>query len=353
MILLDGAIGEGGGQVLRTALTLSILTRKSFCIQNIRAGRKQPGLLAQHLRAVDAAAAISRASVQGARLGSLEITFEPGEIRSGRYRFDIGTAGSTSLVLQTVLLPLSSAGSASSVILTGGTHTAWAPAYPYIETVWMPFMSGIGLDADLALDRAGFYPEGGGRISATIRPLKESLRTFNALERGKLKRIFGISAVANLSDEIAIRQKRQAVQRLLEYSEHIQIKLARLSAQGRGTVVFLAAEFESVNPQIPWVGCGYTALGAPGKRAERVADEAVDALIHFMDSNAAVDEYLADQMLLPLSQANGESRYSTARLTQHLITGVDVLSLFLNIKITISGELGRPAIIHIQPVSQE
>ena len=171
MIEIDGSLGEGGGQVLRSALSLSILTRQPFHIYNIRLGRKTPGLKAQHLKAVDAAAAISHAVVEGARLDSTSLTFSPGELRTGRYKFEIGTAGSTSLVLQTVFLPLSLSGSASSVMITGGTHVPWAPCYHYLEWQWLPVIHHLGFDLSLSLEQAGFYPQGGGRISATIRIL--------------------------------------------------------------------------------------------------------------------------------------------------------------------------------------
>ena len=170
MIELDGSMGEGGGQVLRSALTMSILTSQAFTIQNIRAQRQKPGLMAQHLKAVDAAAAVSRAAVDGARLGSSHLEFYPGEIRAGRYQFDIGTAGATSLVLQTIAIPLSFAGSASSVIITGGTHVPWSPCFHYLDLQWRYWLERIGFNLDLTLDLAGFYPQGGGRISCVIRP---------------------------------------------------------------------------------------------------------------------------------------------------------------------------------------
>ena len=170
MIQIDGSMGEGGGQVLRTALSLSVITGQPVTLTHIRQGRSKPGLMAQHLKAVDAAAAISRASVEGAALGSTQLRFEPGEIRSGRYRFEIGTAGSTLLVLQTIFTPLSLASSASSIIIYGGTHVSWSPSFHYVDLMWLPTLRRMGFDAQLKLDLAGFYPPGGGRISATIRP---------------------------------------------------------------------------------------------------------------------------------------------------------------------------------------
>src|SRR4030067_776268 len=169
MVKIDGSIGEGGWQVLRSALTLPMITGSAMIIKDIRARRPQPGLMHQHLKAVDAAAAVSRAHVEGAHRGSTTLKFEPGQLRSGRYRFDIGTAGSTSLVLQTIFLPLSKAGSASTVIITGGTHIPWAPCYHFLACHWLDWMKKIGYSAEISLDQAGYYPQGGGRISATIR----------------------------------------------------------------------------------------------------------------------------------------------------------------------------------------
>lgn len=213
MIELDGSMGEGGGQVLRSTLTMSILTSQGFTIQNIRAQRQKPGLMAQHLKAVDAAAAVSRAAVDGARLGSSHLEFYPGEIRAGRYQFDIGTAGATSLVLQTIAIPLSFAGSASSVIITGGTHVPWSPCFYYLDLQWRYWLERIGFNLDLTLDLAGFYPQGGGRISCVIRPANP-LVGLQLAHPGGFVRLSGISAVAGLDPAIADRQKRQAFGRL-------------------------------------------------------------------------------------------------------------------------------------------
>ena len=177
------------------------------------AHRSKPGLKAQHLKAVDAAAAVSKAWVEGAILGSSDLVFKPTNIRSGRYRLDIGTAGATSLVLQTIFLPLSLGSSASSVIISGGTHVAWSPCFHYITLHWLPFMQEIGFNARVLLDQAGFYPSGGGRISATIRPAQK-ISPLHLPQRGKLIRVTGFSGVANLKTSIADRQKRQAMLRL-------------------------------------------------------------------------------------------------------------------------------------------
>ena len=212
-IHIDGSQGEGGGQVLRSALSLSTITGQPVRITNIRANRPKPGLMAQHLKSVDAAAAVSKAEVIGASLYSQIIEFYPSQIRSGRYQWDIQTAGSTSLVLQTIFYPLSLANSASTVIITGGTHVSWSPCFHYLAMHWMPYLRQMGFEFQLTLDQPGFYPRGGGRITANIRPSRKIL-PIHLTQRGKLLQITGISAVASLKRSIAERQKRQALLRL-------------------------------------------------------------------------------------------------------------------------------------------
>ena len=350
MLEIDGSQGEGGGQVLRSALNLSILTRQPVCIDNIRGQRSKPGLQPQHLKAVDAAAAISRAEVQGAAMNSTRLVFTPGEIRTGRYTWDIGTAGSTSLVLQTVFLPLSFADSASSVIITGGTHVPWAPCYHYIELHWLPFMRRLGYDATLSLEEAGFYPQGGGRINATIRPAPR-IDPLVLLTRGELVSIQGISAVANLDPQIAERQKRWAGGRLYTQFPGLRIKTAQIPSRYKGTLLLLQAAFASDSAISPAACCFY-ALGERGKPAERVADEAVDALQAFLTTDGALDPYLADQLLIPLAFASGESRLRTSRITQHLLTNAWVINQFQAASVRIDGDLGHPGWVQITPADR-
>ena len=341
MIEIDGSIGEGGGQVLRSALALSILTGQALRITNIRARRSKPGLMAQHLKAVDAAAAISKARVQGAALNSRQLVFEPTEIRSGRYKFDIQTAGATTLVLQTIFLPLSRASSASSVIITGGTHVPWSPSYHYLELNWLPLLIEMGFDAQISLDQAGFYPQGGGRISAVIRPAG-IIQPLNLTRRGQLLRLQGISAVANLPLSIAERQKRQALRRLEKLRPHI--KTLQMPARFKGTLLLLFAEFESGR------AC-FFGLGKLGKPAEQVADEAVDGLEAFLETDGTVDPYLADQLLLPLCLANGPSELRTSRVSEHLLTNAAILRAFLPVEIDIQAGLGEPGLVRVLPAA--
>ena len=303
--------------------------------------RSRPGLQPQHLKSVEAAGKICSAEITGAAPGSTELFFSPGDLHGRHYRFDIGTAGSTSLVLQTIFLPLSRAGSASSVTVSGGTHVPWSPCYDYLELLWLPFMRRVGLNARLALDSAGFYPQGGGQIRAQIEPAGP-FHPIHLTERGGLQRIRGLSAVANLDPEIARRQKLQALRQLEPLCRDTKIGTVDLPAHSMGTCLVLLAEFEHSQ------AC-YFALGAPGKRAERVADEAVGALQAFLQTDGAVDQYLADQLILPLASGSEASSFRTSQVTAHLLTQVDIVRSFLPARIQIDGEIGTSGLVRITP----
>jgi RNA 3'-terminal phosphate cyclase (ATP) len=344
VVLVDGSFGEGGGQVLRTALTLSVTTGKPLHITNIRANRSKPGLRPQHLKAVDAARTISKAEVAGATLGANELYFKPGSLHSGRYNFNIGTAGSTSLVLQTIFYPLSLLDAASTVTITGGTHVRWSPCYHYLDLQWLPFLLDMGFDAKLELLTAGFYPKGGGKIMATVRQASK-LTPRNMDHCGALLEISGISAVANLKLSIADRQKRKAINGLkgLEWKEgrpNLRIKRVNMPSRFKGTVLILMAKFEMGR------AC-YFSLGEIGKPAEHVAEEVVTALKQFVTTGAAVDQYLADQLLIPLSLAQGVSEISTNQITKHLLTNAHIVQLFSPVQIDIQGDLGAPGLVRV------
>lgn len=354
MIHIDGSLGEGGGQVLRSSLTLSILTGQPVHLINIRARRPKPGLQAQHLTAVSTAAAICSAEVTGAAIGSEELIFVPGPVQPGSYRADIGTAGSTSLVLQTVFLPLAlgSPGSTDQgsrrnqhspveIILTGGTHVPWSPSIHYLTMQWLPMLRRLGFNAEIELLLAGFYPEGSGQVRATIRPV-ERVAPLRLPERGALRSIRGISAVANLDMSIAERQRNRALTRLKGRHSKIEIELLDLPARNKGTFLLLLAEFKHSS------AC-YVSLGAPGKRAEQVADEACLWLERFLESTGAVDEHLADQLLLPLAFAEGESLFRTARVTEHLRTNAQVIRAFGAAEIEIGKEGGGVGLVRVRP----
>lgn len=338
-IEIDGSIGEGGGQVLRSCLALSLLTGRRLRITNVRSRRRKPGLMPQHLKAVEAAAMIGDARTEGAHLGSQSLTFEPRGIRSGEFQFDIGTAGSTSLVLQTILPPLSFAKEPSSVTVKGGTHVPWSPCFHYLDLHWIPYIRQIGFDLQLKMELAGFYPQGAGIVRAAVRPAL-LLVPLRLMERGALKRIYGISAVANLDVSIAERQRNQGLDRLANWCPNVEITVVKIPSLFRGTMLLLIGEFEQSQ-------CCYFGLGARGKPAERVADEAVDQLLEFLGTDGAVDERLADQLILPLAFASGISQLRTSKVTQHLLTNAAVLRTCLSIGVEVDGDLGQPGLVQV------
>lgn len=333
---IDGAQGEGGGQILRTTLSLSLITGQPVELVNIRARREKPGLRPQHLAAVKAAAAVGNAAVEGAAIGSSRLLFRPREIRSGRFDFEIGTAGSAPLVFQTVFVPLSHASAASSLSIRGGTHVPRSPSFEYLDLHWFSLLRRCGYDCQLTLKSAGFYPPGGGHIQAIVRPAQQ-VHGLDLSSRGPLCQIRGLSAVANLDRRIAARQRAQVLRRLGDRYPLNDIRLVDLPGRFKGTFLLLLAEFEASQ------AC-YFALGALGKPAERVADEAVNALEAFLATDGAVDQYLADQLLLPLALASGSSRLRTSCITSHLLTNAAVINTFLPGRVEIQGELGAPGL---------
>ncbi len=343
MISVDGSQGEGGGQILRTSLTLSLMTGKDLVISNIRANRPKPGLRPQHLKAVEAAATVGKAETQGAYLGSDKLVFRPKGLYPGRYRFDISTAGATTLVLQTIFLPLTRGMATSHLTITGGTHVPWSPSFHYLDQHWLTFMRQIGCQATLTLESAGFYPKGAGEIKAIIRPARQ-IKPLVIATRGKLKRIRGLSAVANLDQHIAKRQRNQVLRRMGDRYPLSDIRIVRLPARFKGTMLMLLAEFEHSQ------SC-YFSLGELGKPAERVADEAIDTLESFLSTDGAIDEYLADQLLLPLAFADEPSQLCTSRVTKHLVTNAAIIQAFLPVSIEIQVDLGQPGLVSIVPRS--
>jgi RNA 3'-terminal phosphate cyclase (ATP) len=341
-IELDGSFGEGGGQILRTSLSLSLLTGKPFRLHNIRAGRKNPGLQPQHLMSVRAAATIGQANTLGASQGSSELTFEPGEVVAGSYRFDIRTAGATGLVLQTIMLPLALRGrEPSEVVITGGTHVKASPCYHFLETTWASYLRLFGLHATLTLQRLGFYPRGGGEIQAHIQPAAHIQAASLVTPNPPFDRVMGFSAVAGLPEDIAKRQARRAQFRLKQAKLRADIRIESWQG-GPGTALALLV------PSRP-VASLFFAIGERGKPAERVADEAVDDLLAYVAGQGApVDHHSADQILLPLALADGPSSYVTNCVTQHLLTNIAVVRRFVDREILCDGEDGTPGRVEIR-----
>lgn len=334
MIRIDGSQGEGGGQILRTALALSAVTGRPFEVLNIRANRPKPGLRPQHLEGVRAAARICSAQVEGAAENSSQLRFQPGPLSHGRFRFEIRTAGSAPLVLQTVYLPLCLAAGESTVEIRGGTHVPFSPCYHYLERQWAPWIGRLGFIVEPRLLRCGFYPVGGGEMQARIRPV-ELLAGLRLTDRGALKELRILSAACNLPTHIAERQARRAHERLARLDLDPISDTPEIASEGKGTFCVVTARFER------GAAC-YAALGAMGKPAEKVGDEAGRAMADFIRSEAAVDEYLADQLLLPAACVPGETEYLTPCVTGHLLTNADIIRHFLPADIRIEGEPGAP-----------
>jgi RNA 3'-terminal phosphate cyclase (ATP) len=343
-IRIDGSYGEGGGQILRTSLSLSCALGRPIEVINIRRARRKPGLQPQHLTAVKAAAMISKAHVQGAKISSTALQFSPGVVAGGDYFFDIseekGSAGSTSLVLQTILLPLCSNGHPSTITVIGGTHVPWSPSFHYLKNVFLPMLSFIGVSLDLKIEKWGWYPIGGGKIIARITPKKE-FKPVVIYDRGKPVRVTGISAISNLPRDIGVRQRDWALTLLSRRGIVAEIDIVSAPSPGTGTLIFILAEFENIS-------AGFDALGAIGKPAEKVADEACRALFEYQDTSGALDPHLADQIIPYVAFGKGISKFTTSRVTQHLLTNIWVVKQFLDIDIQVEGKEGEVGKIKVQ-----
>lgn len=348
LLTLDGSQGEGGGQILRTALSLSAILDRPLRIVNIRAGRKQPGLRPQHVAAVKAAAVICNARVEGAKEQSRELLFEPQTPpQAGVYRFEIGTAGSATLLLQTVLVPLALASGHSQVTISGGTHVSWSPPFEFLEQVVLEAIAPLGYRAELSLVQWGFYPKGGGKLLAEIdgalRPAVGStpsqantgLQPAWSQLRGELCALSVYSAAANVGNQVTARQASHAYNRLAAVGLHATTHLLNPSSVGPGTCVWILAEYAG------GVRAGFTGYGRQGYPAERVADDAVNAFLAFHAGDAPVDSHLADQLVLPLCLTGQPIVYRTNEITQHLLTNIWVVAQFLGECFEVVGELGQ------------
>jgi len=342
---IDGSKGEGGGQILRSSLAMSAVLGRPIRMKNIRAGRSKPGLQAQHLTCVNALAEIADAHVEGATLGSQELMFVPHALKPGRYTFDVAqvrpSAGSISLVFQAIVVPLAFAGDVSSVTLLGGTHVSWSPPVHYLQMVYLPTTAGMGLQADIQLKRWGWYPKGGGEAVAQVHPAK--LRGIDLSQRGERKGIRGISAVSNLPMSIALRQQDRSLKVLRSGGMGAAFEVVNAPSRGQGTVVFILAEFERSR-------AGFTSLGARGKRAEKVAEEACKECLDFLKSGAAIEEHLADQLVPLMALAEGRSCFTTSKISLHLLTNIWVAEQFLPVEFQVDGEEGQSGRVSVDGV---
>ena len=332
-IYIDGSYGEGGGQVLRTSVTLATITGQPIRIEGIRAGRKQPGMAAQHLTCVKAAAAICQAQVKGDALGSMTLEFTPTTSpQPGFYSFDVsearqgGSAGAVSLILQTILLPLAFAGDRSEVTLRGGTHVAFSPSLTYIQAVYLPLLAQIGLSAEVKLIKWGWYPQGGGEAKLLISG-DASLQGIDLMARGKLRQLHGVAVATELASHIPQRMASRAenILKSTQFNARVQAKRERGVAPGTG--IFLTAEYETGAKNF-YVRSGFAALGRRGLPAEKVAEMACEEFLEFDRQDAPVDRYLADQLLLPLTFAPQPSQYRTQDISLHLTTNAIAIEQF-------------------------
>lgn len=326
MITINGAMGEGGGQIIRTSLALSLITGQPFTVRNIRAGRGKPGLLRQHLTAVNAAAEIGQADIRGNEIGSKELIFSPGKIKNGSYRFSVGTAGSTTLVLQTILPALVVADGPSEIVLEGGTHNPYAPPYDFLDRVFLPCLRKMGPAVTCALEMPGYYPAGGGRFSISIVPA-EKLSPLEITERGKLMKRLAQAVVCRIPANIA-RRELQTVQSMLNWSEDELQPVVLQGTHGPGNVLMIEMIFEKISAM-------FTGFGERGVPAETVARKACKEAREYLASDAPVDTYLADQLLLPLAMA-GKGRFITMPPSRHTLTNIEVIQKFLDINIACS-----------------
>jgi RNA 3'-terminal phosphate cyclase (ATP) len=331
---IDGSRGEGGGQILRSSLTLALITGRPVTIDRIRAGRERPGLMRQHLTAVAAAEEICGGLVLGAEIGSQNLTFEPRPVRPGSYRFSVGTAGSATLVLQTVLPALLIAGGPSQLVLDGGTHNPWAPPFDFLQRAYLPLINRMGPHVAVALDRPGFYPAGGGRLTVNVQPV-EALCGFDLLERGEIRSHAARILLSKLPDHIAQREIDTIVQKMNWRRDCCLVD--EITAAGPGNIVSIELESEHVTEI-------FTGFGRQGVRAERVAAEAVRQLRDYLDADVPIGPHLADQLLLPLGISawqpgdGGRQRggsFRTLSLTPHATTHIEVLRTFLDVSIAV------------------
>ena len=324
MVTIDGSYGEGGGQILRSSLALSLVTGKPFSIHNIRAGRKRPGLMRQHLTAVNAAAEIGLAAIEGNRIGSQAFTFEPEMIKPGNFHFATGSAGSCTLVFQTILPALLMAGEPSEIILEGGTHNPYAPPFDFLKKAFLPVINRMGPSVDAVLEKPGFYPAGGGRFKVSVNPA--GLNRINLLERGNITDKTARASVANLPVSIANRELK-VVREKLEWDREVLKAVEVENSQGPGNILTLEIESENITEV-------FTGFGEKGTSAEKVAKRAVKSVLEYLAVNVPVGRYLADQLLIPMALAGG-GKFRTLSPTRHTKTNVEIIKKFLDVEIAV------------------
>ena len=331
-ITIDGSLGEGGGQVLRTSLALSMITQTPLIIERIRAGRAKPGLMRQHLTCVQAAQAICQGVARGAQLGSTQLIFEPGPIQPGQYSFAVGTAGSTSLVLQTVLPALMLADEPSTVRCKGGTHNPQAPTFEFLEQAYAPLLGRIGPGLALSLVSHGFYPAGGGELLAQISPCaKDQLQALELHERGELRAQQAVATASSLPEGVLTRELAE-LKRLLRWPD-ASLSRALARSPGPGNVITLTISFKALTEV-------FVAFGAKGTTSEQVAQTVVQEYHDYLGALAPVGEHLTDQLTLPMALA-GRGSIRCSPPSRHTRTNIEVIEKFLEVEFTLERVEGR------------
>ena len=324
--------------MLRTALALSLITQKPVELTHIRGKRAKPGLMRQHLTAVRAAATIGNANVEGDEIKSQSLNFIPGKVTPGSYEFAIGTAGSTTLVLQTILPVLMLADKPSTIQLEGGTHNAMAPSFDFLEHVFLPILKKMGCEVTISLGQAGFYPAGGGSLVAEIKPVSKFSRV-EILKRGKLVSRLATAGICNLSEEIARRELRVTAKELNLSRNEIQVKDYK-NAHGAGNVLSMSYHYDNITEII-------TAFGEKELTSEKVAKDLVREAKRYEKADAPIGEHLADQLLLPMALAGGGT-FRTTSLSQHFATNIEVIKKFLDIEINTTREASLSWVVNIK-----
>ncbi len=326
-LIIDGSHGEGGGQILRSTLSLSAITGRPVRIENLRANRKKPGLAAQHLTSVRAAAMLCDAELKGAELGSQTLQFIPRKpVRAGDYSLDVaearegGSAGAVMLVLQTLLIPLALTEGVSTVILHGGTHVDMSPSYDYVHDVWLPTLARMGVRAELSLVRSGWYPVGRGEARLRITG-SEKLLPLRLEHPGPLRKVTGRALAANLPAHVCERMAKHARELLGQAGIAAEIEAVVLEAACPGAGLYLTAHYQNSL-------AGFSDQGKRGKPAEQVAEEACFALLQHYRSGAALEQHLADQLILPAALCRDESVFGVERISSHLVTNAWVVERF-------------------------
>lgn len=350
LLRIDGSHGEGGGQILRSSLALSAITGRPIRIENIRANRPNPGLAAEHLTAVLAVAQICNARISGAALDSQQLDFAPqSPAQAGEYGWDVakarpgGSAGAATLVLHAAYPPLALAAGPSIVRIGGGTHVDWSPSFDYLANVWAPMQSRMGVSVEVELDAWGWFPAGGGQITARIsRDAPDCFTPLKLVDKGALQAVRGRAVAANLPAHIAQRMADRARAMLADVTPSIHLEPERVRARCPGAGIFLTAQYENSLT-------GFSALGRQGTPSEAVAEAAVDALFDHERSGGALDRHLADQLLIPMALAGGVSCVTVESVSEHLRTNAWLIAQFDLAEITIDSSAENYATVTVRP----